>query len=358
MKYLYSVLRISNSVFIFAVLFSVITQAQTINTIAGGLGDTYGAVTYGRLNGPQAVAVDGAGNLYIAENGGTGSISRVRKVSTSGIITTVAGNSLTGWNGFGGLAIHAQVGRPQGLVLDASGNLLIAYSHVIGKVNSSGILTVFAGTGATGFSGDGSLAPTAQLNNPWGMAKDAAGNIYFADRSNNRVRKINTSGIISTVAGGGISGLGDGGLAIVAKLSQPSGVAVDAAGNIYIADAGNNRVRKVNTSGIISTIAGNGSGSGSYFSGAVATAVSVGNPSDVKVDPAGNVYVSNGVVLKINTSGIITTYAGGEPVSVVMEAQPLERVLMLKEFLLIWQEICLLLMKPTTEYEKLIRRVP
>jgi len=297
-------------IFIAAFLLSVKNiKGQTINTIAGGFGDSYGAATCGRLFDPQAVAVDGSGNLYIAENSGTGGISRFLKVSNSGILTNIAGNGITdGCNGFGRLATDAQTARPEGIIVGASGNLFLAYSAYIAEVNTAGILSVFAGNGTQGYSGDGSLASTAELSNTYGMAMDIAGNVYVADWNNNRIRKINTAGIISTVAGGGTS-TADGVPAITASLSHPTGVAVDNAGNIYIADYNHRLVRKVNTSGIISTVAGNGAMSG-YTAGVAATATSIGNPYDIKVDAAGNLYISNGNVLKVNTSGIITTFAG------------------------------------------------
>lgn len=290
-------------------------KAQNIYTLAGNSntpgynGDNI-AATAATLNDPAGVAVDAAGNVYIADaaNG------RIRKVNTAGIITTVAGSGYTGNNGDGGDATLATIDIPLSVAIDGSGNLYIAGQDYkrIRKVNTAGIITTIAGTGFGGFSGDGGPATAAKISGAEGIATDAAGNVYIVDRDNQRIRKISTSGIITTVAGNGFIGYnGDGVLATSTSLYSPMAVAVDAAGNLYIADYLNNRIRKVNTSGIISTIAGNGNDAFSG-DGGLATAAEIRSPTGIAVDAAGNVFFVDGSfrIRKINTAGIINTVAG------------------------------------------------
>ena len=229
-----------------------------IETVAGyvPLGDG-GAATAAALMNPGGVAVDAAGTLYIADTDN----NRIRKVTTAGVITTVAGNGLAGAGGDGGQAVFASLHSPHGVAVDAAGNLYIADTdnNRIRKVTPAGIITTVAGTGISGHSGDGGPATAARLNYPVGVAVDAAGNLYIADTGNSRIRKVTPAGVITTLAGTGIGGYsGDGGPATAAQLKYPFGVAVDAAGNLYIADSGNNSIRKVTPAGIITTVAGNG----------------------------------------------------------------------------------------------------
>ncbi len=283
------------------------------NGIAGFTGDG-GVATAGRLNMPTGVAVDGSGNIIIADqmNG------RIRKVNTSGMISTIGGSSTLGYSGDGGPATSAELYQPTGVSFDAAGNIYIAdmVNNRIRKINTAGIISTNTGTGAPGFSGDGGPSIVAQIYNGYGVAADISGNIYIADLNNNRIRKVNTSGIISTLAGSGVAGFGDGGPATAAVLSGPQDMAIDAAGNVFIADRDNNRIRKVNTSGIITTVAGNGL-VGFSGDGGPATNASFFNPAGVAVDGAGNLYItdcSNARLRKVNTSGIITTIAGnGSP---------------------------------------------
>ena len=261
---------------------------------------------------PISVAVDASGNVYIAEQFG----NRIRKVGTDGVISTVAGgNGGYGFNGDGGAATSTNLNYPSGVAVDAVGNIYIAdqNNQRIRKVNSNGIISTVAGNGTQGFSGDGGAATSAQLNSPSGVTVDAAGNIYIADQFNNRIRKVNSSGVISTVAGNGTQGFsGDGGAATSAQLYSSGGVAVDAAGNIYIADNGNNVIRKVNTNGIISTIAGNGT-QGFSGDGGAATSANLSYPTGLEVDASGNIYIAEGStnrIRKVNSSGIISTIAG------------------------------------------------
>ncbi|NCX94789.1 MAG: hypothetical protein EBX41_00005, partial [Chitinophagia bacterium] len=250
-----------------------------------------GAATAASLNEPVCVAVDASGNVYIADTHN----NRIRKVNTSGIISTIAGNgSSYGYSGDGGAATAASLYYPYGVAVDASGNVYISYNdNRIRKVNTSGIISTIAGNGSNGYSGDGGAATAASLRSPNGVAVDASGNVYFADYYNYRIRKVNTSGVISTIAGNGSNGYsGDGGAATAASLYNPQGVAVDASGNVYIADAHNHRIRKVNTSGVITTIAGNGS-YGYSGDGGAATAASLADPIGVAVDVSGNLYIAD-----------------------------------------------------------------
>jgi sugar lactone lactonase YvrE len=280
---------------------------QTIITVAGGIGDNQFASYFGRLGMPTGIAVDGAGNVYIADK----MHNRIRKVNKSGIISTIAGTGFySTFGSFRGEAVHTEIGYVQAVGADAIGNVYVTSENynLVGKVDTSGMLTIIAGSGVLGFGGDGGIATNAQLNKPSGIAADVAGNVYIADRGNNRIRKVNSSGIISTVAGGGTL-LGDGGPAISANLNFPTGLAVDTAGNIYIADENNARIRKVNTSGIITTIAGGGS---AFVDGGSATATSLGAPDGVAIDAAGNIYIADRDhrVRVVSTSGVITTIAG------------------------------------------------
>jgi len=297
------------------VLLALNANSQIINTFAGigsgGFsGDGSTAITADIAN-PYSTVVDASGNVYIADRVN----NRIRKVNTAGIISTYAGNGVAGFSGDGGLATNANLQNPQGIAIDAAGNLYIAdkSNHRIRKVNTSGIISTIAGTGTGGFSGDGGLATSANLQNPFSVAVDASGNVYIADASNSRIRKVNTTGIISTYAGNGSFGFsGDGAAAIAAQLDAPTGVAIDGSNNLYIADQSNNRIRKVNVAGDISTFAGTGV-SGFSGDGGTATSAKLFNPIGVAVDASSNVYIAdldNNRIRKINTLGDISTIAG------------------------------------------------
>ncbi len=265
-----------------------------------------------QLNSPQGVAVDGAGNLFIADT----SNHRIRKVDPAGVISTVAGDRTRGFGGDGAPAIAAQLNSPQGVAVDGAGNLFIAdtSNHRIRKVDAAGLISTVAGDGTWGFSGDGGAATTAQLRHPSGVAVDGAGNLLIADTNNYRIRKVDAAGLISTVAGGGMRvPIGDGGPATAARLFRPSGVAMDGAGNLFIADTFNHRIRKVDAAGLISTVAG-GSRGDSIGDGGPATAARLSYPSGVAMDGAGNLFIAdefNHRIRKVDAAGIISTVAGG-----------------------------------------------
>jgi hypothetical protein len=190
------------------------------------------------------VAVDASGNIYIADYNN----NRVRKIDLSGIITTFAGKGTAGYSGDGGLATAAEFHFPSAVTVDGAGNVYIAdmYNACIRKVDSNGIVVTIAGTGTPGYCGDGAAATSAQLANPNSLTIDAGGSLYISDYDNNRIRKINPEGTITTLAGNGTPGyMGDGGAPSACEINLPTGVAVNAAGEVYIGDSGNNRIRKI-----------------------------------------------------------------------------------------------------------------
>jgi uncharacterized protein (TIGR03437 family) len=265
---------------------------------------------------PDGIAVDSAGNIFVADQNN----NRIRKVALSGIITTVAGNGNTQFAGDGGQATSSTVyiaGMHNGLAVDAGGNLYIADDghHRIRKVDPNGIITTVAGNGSPNYSGDGVAATKTSLFRPTGVAVDPAGNFYIADTNNFRVRKVDTSGTITTIAGtGAIAYTGDGGPAINATFTEPTGVAVDSLGNVYVADRGSaNVVRKIDRlSGIITTVAGNGT-VGFSGDGGPAIHAQFSDLRSVTVDAAGNLYLSdygNHRVRKVDSTGTVTTIAG------------------------------------------------
>ncbi|RAJ92252.1 putative secreted protein (Por secretion system target) [Larkinella arboricola] len=243
------------------------------------------------------IAIDAQGNLFLSDNWN----NRIRKVTPDGIINTVVGNGVrcskeTGcFGGDGGPAIQASLDGPTGIDIDAQGNLFIAdyFNHRIRKVTPDGIITTVAGNGSYGFSGDGGPATSARLNFPGDVAVDAQGNLFIADQYNHRIRKVTPQGVITTWAGNGISDFGgDGGAATRASLDYPSGILLDAKGNLLIADGGNHRIRQVTPDGIISTIAGNGL-AGFSGDGGLPTQASLNGPSSIAVDVQGNLYISD-----------------------------------------------------------------
>jgi len=303
MKRLYIICLIAQSLLMSAIC----AKGQIIHTVAGSNDTGYtgngGPATAATLDMPFGVAINSSGNLFIADtyNG------VIRKVNGAGIITTVAGGGLNS-PADGGPATDAQLFYPIDVAADNAGNIYIAAPSNIFKVSASGIISTVAGNGIWGYSGDGAAATAAMLSDPEGVTVDAAGNIYIADAPNNVIREVNSAGIISTVAGNGTAGFGgDGGSATHAMLDTPAKVAVDAAGNIYISDSRNMRLRKVNTAGVISTIAGGGI----LGDGGPATAAQLAETWGITIDGSGNLFFTDGFrIRKINSAGIITTVAG------------------------------------------------
>jgi sugar lactone lactonase YvrE len=262
---------------------------------------------------PSAIGFDAAGNLYFAETGN----HVVRKVNTAGHITTIAGTGTQGFSGDAGPATSATLDSPQGLALDTANNLYIAdtHNHRIRRIDAAtGIITTIAGT-TPGFSGDNALATSAQLNLPTALALDTANNLYLADTGNHRIRKISVAGLITTIAGTGAQGFsGDNALATNAAIDSPTGLALDAARNLYLADTHNHRIRCIAAAtGIITTIAGTGTPG---FSGDTnpATTATLALPHGLTIDAAGNLYLADTANHRIRRidgiTGAITTVAG------------------------------------------------
>ncbi|MBI3951246.1 MAG: hypothetical protein HY314_12425 [Acidobacteria bacterium] len=338
---LFSVLLFIFGVFSLAGLNPRAQGGPTITTLAGGnVGDGRVAAE-ALLNHPADVVVDAQGNIYVAEE----FYDRVRRIdAVTGIITTVAGNGVSGFSGDGGQAINASLNKPEGIAVDAAGNLYIAdfNNHRVRRVDPSGVITSVAGDGFTDkdgngrFRGDGGPATQASLSKPRGVAVDSLGNLYISDWGNNRIRKVDmASRVITTFAGDGKdTAAGDGGPASKASLN-PAGLAFDAMGNLYVADFSNHLIRKIEkATGNISTVAGDGSkvlcdlrndpcscgfaGNGKFDADSgPAKLLSLNFPQDVAVGVQGDVYIAdtaNHRVRRLTSDGMITTIAGTSPV--------------------------------------------
>ncbi len=287
------------------------TTSGAISVIAGngvnGFSGDGGPAAQASLNNPTQLAFDAAGNLYVADTGN----NRIRAISPAGIITTFAGTSTAGLSGDGGPASGAQFSSPQGLAVDASGNVYVGDSNNwrIRKINTSGVISEFAGNGLWAVSGDGGPALQATVWFPLGVLEDSNGNI-FTTEAIGRIRKISSSGQISIFGGSTPGFSGDGGPATQAQFGGNLwGIAMDSAGNLYVADARNNRVRRIDTKGMVTTVAGGGSGTG--CDNCPATSAVIAAPTGVAVDSNGSLYITdrtNFSVRKVDASGNITTY--------------------------------------------------
>jgi len=276
-----------------------------ISTVAGGAGGYYGdggPATSAKMNGPYAIAFDNLGNMYIADKHN----DCIRMVDSSGIIHTIAGNGINGYSGDGGPATSAQLYEPAGITFDSNGNLFIADlgNNCIREVDTSGIIRTVAGNGTNGYSGDGGPATLAQLSYPSGVAFDSNGNMFIADSSNHRIRKVDVLGNITTVAGDGTMGS--------SGINKPVGLTFDINGNLYIAEQDNCHIRKLDTFGNLSTVAGkDGIGYSGDFEPAIDALLYW--PCDVAFDNSGNMYISdsnNNRIRKVDNSGIINTVVG------------------------------------------------
>ncbi|MDR6534326.1 NHL repeat-containing protein [Variovorax soli] len=280
-------------------------QAQ-VSTLAGsnvqGSADGTGAAA--SFNDPQALKVDASGNVYVGDTFN----HLIRKITPDGVVTTFAGSGTAG--SADGTGTLAQFNAPDGLAIDRQGHLYVAdsYNNEIRKITPTGVVTTLAGSGTAGAAeGTGTAA---QFNNPGGIAVDASGNVYVADIDNHKIRKITPEGVVTTLAGSGTAGSADG-TGASAQFSSPWGVAIDASGYVYVTDNGNSTIRKISPAGVVTTFAG--SGTRGFGDGNSANAQFKG-PSGIAVDSTGNVYVSdldNYAIRKITPAGLVTTLAGG-----------------------------------------------
>jgi len=289
------------------------TSAQTITTFAGSDSSGYsgdgGAATLARLGSPRGIAIDNMGSIYFTDF----YCHCVRKINTSGVINTIAGNGSPGYSGDGGAATAATLYSPSSVAIDDSGNIYIADEsyNCVRRINTAGIITLFAGNTSPGYGGDGGSATAAQLESPVGVAVDHTGNVYIADMANHAIRKV-SGGNISTFAGTGVGGQSsDGSPATASRIGKPISIAIDALGNVFFSDS-LSFVHKVDISGIITTIAGYGP-YGYFGDGGPATAARFNSINGTAIGMSGEIYLSdagNSVVRVINHTGIINNYAG------------------------------------------------
>jgi uncharacterized protein (TIGR03437 family) len=287
------------------------TIAPYIGTGQAGYEGDNGAASNAKLNFPMAITRAANGTLYIADTFN----HRIRTVQPDGIIRSIVGTGNSGFSGDTATAAASAISSPYGVAVDSAGNLYFSdtRNNIVRRVSSTGTMTRFAGTGAAGYRGDGEPAVNAWIRTPTGVAVDAAGNVYFSDTANNRVRKVLTNGQIGTFAGTGqASYAGDGGLATEAALWGPTALALDSAGNLYIADTFNHCIRKVDTLGVITTVAGDGL-PGFSGDGGPATKARLNTPRGVSVDAAGNIWIAdtyNNRIRVVTENGVIQTVAG------------------------------------------------
>ncbi|MDR0233551.1 MAG: hypothetical protein LBI31_01900, partial [Zoogloeaceae bacterium] len=284
-----------------------VAQTVTVSTFAGGgeNGDADGKGTDAQFELPFGIAADMEGNLYVADTGN----HSIRKITPEGEVSTIAGTR-SGFPGSAdGTGNAARFKEPYGVTIDAAGNLYVADSgnHSIRKITPKGEVSTLAGSGEEGFADGEDI--DARFAYPAGIAIDAAGNLYVADSQNHRIRKVTPKGVVSTIAGSGKEGFANG-KGVAAQFHRPSGIAIDAAGNLYVADTGNNRIRKVTPKGMVSTFAGSGK---TGDADGLGSAAQFFTPASITVDKAGNLYVVDSIgnrVRKITPEGKVSTLAG------------------------------------------------
>jgi sugar lactone lactonase YvrE len=284
-----------------------LTNGYQVNNQGMALSSSYGLTSTlaaaSSFSLPTGVAVDASGNIYVAAK----FAHEIRKISSTGVVTTLAGSGTAG--SANGTGTAASFYNPTGVAVDVSGNIYVAdkSNHKIRKITAAGVVTTLAGSGTAG-SADGT-GTAATFNNPAGVAVDASGNIYVADKDNHKIRKITAAGVVTTLAGSGTDGSADG-TGTAATFSLPEGVAVDASGNIYLADTGNDKIRKITAAAVVTTLAGSGTAGSTDGTG---TAATFDLPTGVAVDAFGNIYVAdqnNHKIRKITSAGVVTTLAG------------------------------------------------
>lgn len=284
------------------------TNGRRVTTYAGNAagGSSNGVGSAASFYRPEAVAVDGSGNLYVADSDN----HTIRKVTSGGVVTTLAGTAGTSGstNGNGTVALFYS---PSGIAATSSGTVYVADTEngLIRKITTTGVVTTLAGTVGSFGSVDGT-GTSASFYTPMGLAVDAAGNIYVADEGNNKIRKITSAGVVTTLAGSGSLGSADG-TGTGASFRHPNGVAVDASSNIYVSDTGNHLIRKITSAGVVTTLAGMVGVSGSADGNG--SSASFYSPMGITVDASGNLYVAdmgNNKVRQVTSTGVVTTWAG------------------------------------------------
>ncbi|WP_206002760.1 NHL repeat-containing protein [Paraburkholderia polaris] len=276
-----------------------------VSTLAGSgtVGSANGTGTAATFNKPEGVAVDASGNVYVGDRFN----DMIRMITPAGVVSTLAGSSTPGTANGTGTA--ASFDMPSGVAVDASGNVYVAdtYGNKIRKITPAGVVSTLAGSGTVG-SADGT-GTAASFDEPYGVAVDASGNVYVADTYGNKIRKVTPAGVVSTVAGSGTAGSANG-TGTAASFNKPFDVAVDASGNLYVADGDNNEIRMITQAGVVSTLAGSGTAGSANGTG---TAASFNQPFGVAVDASGNVYVgdaSSNEIRMITPAGVVSTLAG------------------------------------------------
>jgi sugar lactone lactonase YvrE len=295
-------------------------MTTTLAGAAGAYGSADGTGAAARFRGTSGVAADSAGDVYVADTFN----ATIRKVTATETVTTLAGAA--GMAGStDGTGAAAWFNGPNGVAVDSAGNVYVAdfYNRTLRKITAAGVVTTLAGTAGMGGSADG-MGAAARFDSPSGVAVDSAGNVYVADRGNDTIRKVTAGGVVTTLAGtAGMAGSADG-TGAAARFSSPNGVAVDSAGNVYVGDTQNSTIRKITPAGVVMTVAGSapitdgldGTGAAARFNG----------PRGVAVDGAGNVYVAdtyNSTIRKVTPAGVTTTVAGAAGVTgIVLGSTP------------------------------------